>query len=243
MTAAETILRGQLVTSVIKLSEQTGLSVGQVRVSLKHLKMTGEITSKAYSKYHVITIVKYDDYQGNDKQDDKQMTNEQQTNSKQITNEQQTNNKRMTNEQQTNNKQMTTSIENIESIERVERVEGIESVATAQRFTPPTRAEIEGFIRENGLEIDADRFLYYYQSNGWMVGRNPMRDWKAVIRSWAAKDRKEKAEPTKTVLAQQYGQRDYSGVPAEIMERQNRKMEEFLRQKREAEAKEKCAAG
>ena len=62
-----------------------------------------------------------------------------------------------------------------------------------------------------------------------------MRDWKAVIRSWAAKDRKEKAEPTKTVLAQQYGQRDYSGVPAEIMERQNRKMEEFLRQKREAE--------
>ena len=120
-----------------------------------------------------------------------------------------------------------------------------ECVVTAQRFTPPTREEIDGYLRENRLEIDADRFMNYYQSNGWMVGQNHMQDWKAAIRNWAAKDRKERAEPAGTVLAQQYGQRDYSGVDAEIRERTARKVEEFLRQKREAEAAAKaaCAAG
>jgi len=101
--------------------------------------MTGEVTSMTYHKYHVITIVKYDDYQGNDKQNDKQVTNE----------------------RQTDDKRMTTSIENIESIERVERVEDRERGVTARRFTPPTREEIEGFLLENGLEIDVDRFMNY----------------------------------------------------------------------------------
>ena len=220
------IHRGQIVTTLPKLACETGQTIKEVRDALSHLIWTGEVADKTTNKYRVITIVKYDEYQKDGRQMGSQRADKGQTEGRQT------------------GSQRAACIEYIDNnIENIERVEDIERGVTAQRFTPPTRAEIEGFIRENGLEIDADRFLYYYQSNGWMVGRNPMRDWKAVIRSWAAKDRKEKAEPTKTVLAQQYGQRDYSGVPAEIMERQNRKMEEFLRQKREAEAKAKCAAG
>ena len=44
------------------------------------------------------------------------------------------------------------------------------------------------YAHEAGLKIDADRFWNYYQSNGWMVGRNKMKDWKAAVRNWAAKE-------------------------------------------------------
>lgn len=52
------------------------------------------------------------------------------------------------------------------------------------RFTPPTRAQVMEYIAEKELQIDGERFLDYYTSNGWMVGRNKMKDWKAALRQW-----------------------------------------------------------
>lgn len=54
---------GSLVTSLQTLSEISGLTIQQCRTALKHLKSTGEITSKSYSRYQVITIVNYKQYQ------------------------------------------------------------------------------------------------------------------------------------------------------------------------------------
>jgi len=42
--------------------------------------------------------------------------------------------------------------------------------------------------------VDAEIFFDYYESNGWKVGRNAMKDWKATIRTWANKDKKVKGE-------------------------------------------------
>ena len=53
------------------------------------------------------------------------------------------------------------------------------------RFTPPTPEDVRGYCLENGYLVDADRFVAYYESNGWKVGRNPMKDWKAAVRTWA----------------------------------------------------------
>lgn len=61
--SGQTIRRGQVCTSLPSLSNSTGLTIQQVRTAIKHLKSTGEITSKAFSKYQVITIVNYDKYQ------------------------------------------------------------------------------------------------------------------------------------------------------------------------------------
>lgn len=61
--SGQTIRRGQVCTSLPTLSNSTGLTIQQVRTAIKHLKSTGEITSKAFSKYQVITIVNYDKYQ------------------------------------------------------------------------------------------------------------------------------------------------------------------------------------
>ena len=54
----------------------------------------------------------------------------------------------------------------------------------SKRFTPPSKQEIEQYIEENGYSVDADRFIDYYTANGWMVGKNHMKDWKATIRNW-----------------------------------------------------------
>lgn len=83
------IHRGELVTSLDHLSRETRLTVNQVRTALKHLKNTGEITSKITSKYSLIKIVNYDTYQNykkyNDKHNDKQITSKAQANHKQST--------------------------------------------------------------------------------------------------------------------------------------------------------------
>ena len=91
------------------------------------------------------------------------------------------------------------------------------------RFHPPTREELTDFCREQGLSVDVDRFLDYYTSNGWRVGKNPMKDWKATARNWARG-----SSPGKTVSAQAYEQRDYSGVQDELMAKQEAEMRAFL---------------
>jgi len=68
------IKRGQFLTSVDTLTRETGLTVSQIRTSLKKLISTSEIASKSQARSTVITVVQYDSHQGSDKPDDKLMT-------------------------------------------------------------------------------------------------------------------------------------------------------------------------
>ena len=88
-----TILRGQKLTSLQHLAEETNLTVQQVRTSINKLKSTNEITVKSTNKNTLVTILKYNIYQDKDEEDNTQ-NNIQRNN--QITNEQQTNNKQIT---------------------------------------------------------------------------------------------------------------------------------------------------
>lgn len=65
--------------------------------------------------------------------------------------------------------------------------------APAARFRPPTADEVAAYARERGLAVDAGRFCDFYASKGWRVGRDPMKDWKAAVRGWAARDRPKEA--------------------------------------------------
>ena len=67
--------------------------------------------------------------------------------------------------------------------------DSIEGVAvtgkpTTKRFTPPTVDQVREYCLERGNTVDPQRFVDYYQSNGWKVGKNPMKDWKAAVRTW-----------------------------------------------------------
>lgn len=66
------------------------------------------------------------------------------------------------------------------------------------RFSPPSLSEVQAYISERGSAVDAQQFVDFYASKGWMVGKNRMKDWKAAVRTWE-KRRKEEAgeQPTK----------------------------------------------
>lgn len=53
-----------------------------------------------------------------------------------------------------------------------------------KRFTAPTVEEVSAYCRERGNSVDPQHFVAHYEANGWKVGRNPMKDWKAAVRTW-----------------------------------------------------------
>lgn len=59
------------------------------------------------------------------------------------------------------------------------------------RFTPPTPTEVQAYVAEKGYTIDAFKFCDFYESKGWFVGKNKMKDWKAAVRNWARSQRQE----------------------------------------------------
>lgn len=52
------------------------------------------------------------------------------------------------------------------------------------RFVPPTYEEVDAYCVERNNNVDAQAFIDFYESKGWMVGKNKMKDWKAAIRTW-----------------------------------------------------------
>ena len=60
-----------------------------------------------------------------------------------------------------------------------------------KRFQKPTLEEVKQYCLERKNNIDAQKFVDYYESNGWKVGRNPMKDWKATIRTWESNNKQQ----------------------------------------------------
>lgn len=60
---------------------------------------------------------------------------------------------------------------------------------TRKRFIPPTVEQVREYCLERGNYVDPQRFVDYYSSNGWMVGKNKMKDWKAAVRTWEQKEK------------------------------------------------------
>ena len=95
-----------------------------------------------------------------------------------------------------------------------------------KRFAVPTVEEVDAYCRERGNNVDAQRFVDFYASKGWRIGKEPMRDWRACVRTWErnGRDRVDVSgsgpvRPAKTVAAQQYSQRDYSDEDEEALAR------------------------
>lgn len=68
--------------------------------------------------------------------------------------------------------------------------EDIKKEKTKKKFQKPTIEEIQQYCLEKKYNVDAQYFIDYYESNGWKVGRNPMKDWKATIRTWNQRNKK-----------------------------------------------------
>lgn len=68
--------------------------------------------------------------------------------------------------------------------------------AQYKRFVPPTVDEVRAYCEERGNNIDAESFVDYYTSTGWLVGKKPMKDWKASVRTWERNERKPANKPS-----------------------------------------------
>jgi len=77
-------------------------------------------------------------------------------------------------DQQTNNKQITTYKNN--------------NTITHNKFIKPNIEEIKTYCSTRKNTINPQSFLDFYESNGWKVGKNPMKDWKAAIRTWETRE-------------------------------------------------------
>lgn len=66
------------------------------------------------------------------------------------------------------------------------------------RFSPPSVDEVQNYITSQGYAINAANFVDFYTAKGWRVGNNPMKDWRAAVRTW---QRREQQTPTATAAA------------------------------------------
>lgn len=88
------------------------------------------------------------------------------------------------------------------------------------RFKKPTIEEIAAYIEEKKFTFDAERFYDYYESKGWVVGKSPMKDWKAACRTWAAQRKS---------LIKEEDQEERSGLPAGLTEETWALRQEWMR--------------
>ena len=65
-----------------------------------------------------------------------------------------------------------------------------------KRFKKPTLEEVIDYCNERNNGIDAQRFIDFYESKDWMIGKNKMKDWKACIRTWENKNKSENLVPS-----------------------------------------------
>lgn len=56
------------------------------------------------------------------------------------------------------------------------------------RFEKPSVEEVKAYCESKGYQIDPENFVDFYESNGWKVGKNPMRSWQAAVRNWARRE-------------------------------------------------------
>ena len=102
-----------------------------------------------------------------------------------------------------NNSSINTPISNISTINSPDKENNNRESIKKTRFQKPTIEELEAYIKEKGMHFDAQEYLDYYESVGWVVGKSGkhMKDWKAACRTWEnnrkakSQDEEEKEEP------------------------------------------------
>ena len=66
----------------------------------------------------------------------------------------------------------------------IEVIEEVKQAKKSKRFKKPTLDELEHYCIERQNKVDIQKFFNFYESNGWKVGKNPMKDWRASVRTW-----------------------------------------------------------
>lgn len=207
------VKRGQIITTTSFLAERWGWKLHRVRYVLRALSVTSFVTSIVTSGRTIITV-----NQGNTSNcSEKSVTsfvtsivnNKNNITKKKITKKSVESSVvcDTTPHAQAEGEVAETEVNQVAEVAAVPEVPTVEAAAVeavevaaetkpkpaTRRRTPPmqrpTMWEVENFCRTQGLTlVDAQRFVDYYEANGWKVGRNPMRSWQAAARNWQRRE-------------------------------------------------------
>ena len=84
------------------------------------------------------------------------------------------------------------------------------------RFIKPTLDEVKAYCQEKGYTWDVEYFYDYYESNGWKVGRNVMKDWKATVRNWNKNEKERKQNKDYELQRRQWETRRHEGAVSDF---------------------------
>lgn len=188
--------KGQLITGRKKIAEHLNTTESKAYRSLKLLQKLGCIDIDVNNRFSLVTIVNWGKFQGtpskSEQQNNSTMTAQQQQTDSGTTAEQQHNN--------TNNN-VKECINNDNNI--------IGEKQKRKRFLPPTVEEVKAYCLERKNNVNAEKFIDYYTSNGWQVGKNKMKDWKAAVRTWEKNNYSEKNNNNENAKKSRY---DYEAL-------------------------------
>lgn len=163
------ISRGSYFISRGKLADRWGWSIKKVDAYLKALENENMVTTTRTKKGTTITIVNYGEYQVEGTTQDTTEDTIQGTTLD-------------TTVGITVDTTVDTQNKNIKNIKNVKELKNNKN--NIGRFTPPDVIEVQAYCYERNNNVDAQAFVDFYSSKGWMVGKNKMKDWKAAVRTW-----------------------------------------------------------
>ncbi len=175
------IKRGQVVTSINNLAIETGMSRSTIQRCLKALKSTNEIEISASAEYSLITVVNYDEYQGGVLNFSTQPSTLHNT--------------------LPSTQPSTQPSTNIRNKEKKERKNSLARSVRVSEFSSPSLDDVKSYANERGAsESLANDFYDFYESNGWKVGKNAMRNWKASFNGWIRRHKDDIDDAPKTKM-------------------------------------------
>jgi len=152
------VKRGQLIFGRFKAEEELNIDGSTIYKHLQKFEESGQISIESNNKFSIITICKFDSYQNNDIE-----------------------------EEQLRDSNVTTTEQLRDSnVTHLKKNKNVQNDKKRAAFSKPTLEELKNHFKEIGLveENIAQKFIAHYDSKGWKVGQQSMKDWKAACQTW-----------------------------------------------------------
>ena len=165
----QTLERGQTLSGRFALALDTGMHPSTIRNKLALLKKVGFLDIKPTNKFSIITIIKYSYYQNATNYPDTKQDNNRTTDGQQM---------------DTNNK--------LKELKELNK-----EIEKPVKFEKPTPIQVKEYALSIGFaSLNPQAFCDHYESKGWLIGKSPMKDWRAAVRTWKHKDNPIYQKPT-----------------------------------------------
>lgn len=168
------VKKGQFLVAQTTLQKRWKWSQNKVKRFLNLLKNERMVDIETDERTSIITICNYLDYQSGERTDERAGERASGRTVERATDEQ------------------SNDIKRSKELQEGKEVKKKDNSQQADRFTPPTITQVDEYMQSicKGSFVEAEKFVDFYESKGWMVGKNKMKSWQAAVRNWVKSDSK-----------------------------------------------------